>query len=142
MKSIEIDMGGPVMPRSKSRAIVRSLVSSRAFEVAHPRGPNASGSEAVVQPSGGAAAEIGTDGVVDRRKHLKSHEHGRDEQERQSQIVTTLDRPHKPSNRDGKQSGQDPPQHEHRPPSHRQGTVSLRQNLEELPLVACPEVVC
>ena len=27
MKSIEMNSGGPVMPRSKSRAIVRSLVS-------------------------------------------------------------------------------------------------------------------
>ena len=27
MKSMEIDIGGPVMPRSKSRAIVRSFVS-------------------------------------------------------------------------------------------------------------------
>ena len=27
MKSMEMNIGGPVMPRSKSRAIVRSLVS-------------------------------------------------------------------------------------------------------------------
>ena len=37
MKSIEIDSGGPVMPRSKSRATVRSLAEARVLEVAHAR---------------------------------------------------------------------------------------------------------
>ena len=33
MKSMVIDSGGPVMPRSKSRATVRSSISSRPLEV-------------------------------------------------------------------------------------------------------------
>ena len=37
MKSIEIDSGGPVIPRSKSRATVRSAVSFGVLEVAHAR---------------------------------------------------------------------------------------------------------
>ena len=37
MKSIEIDSGGPVMPRSKSRATVRSLGELRVLEVADAR---------------------------------------------------------------------------------------------------------
>ena len=37
MKSIEIDSGGPVMPRSKSRATVRSLVSAGSSRWPHAR---------------------------------------------------------------------------------------------------------
>ena len=37
MKSIEIDSGGPVMPRSNSRATVRSLAELGVLEVAHAR---------------------------------------------------------------------------------------------------------
>ena len=66
MKSIEIDSGGPVMPRSKSRATVRSLVSLRVFEVAHARRPHARLGEAVVEPGRGAVAEVRADDLVDR----------------------------------------------------------------------------
>ena len=66
MKSIEMDIGGPLMPRSKSRAMVRSLVSFGSLEVAHPGWPHAGGGEPVVEPRGGPAAKIGADGLVDR----------------------------------------------------------------------------
>ena len=71
-----------MMPRSKSRAIVRSLVSFGIFEVAHPRRPHAGEGEPVVEPGGGPAAEIGADGLVDRRQHLERDEHGAHEDQR------------------------------------------------------------
>ena len=60
-----------------------------------------------------------------------------DQRQRQNQVIAPLDRAHKRADRDGEQRGQDPAQHEHRPPGHREGAVSLRQDPEELPLVAC-----
>ena len=71
MKSIEMNIGGPLMPRSKSRAIVRSLGELRVLEVAHARRPDAGGGELVVEPGRGPAAEIGADGLVNRRQHLQ-----------------------------------------------------------------------
>ena len=38
MKSMEIESGGPLMPRSKSRAIVMSLASSGSSRCAMPGG--------------------------------------------------------------------------------------------------------
>ena len=38
MKSIEIDIGGPVIPMSKSRAMVRSLVSAGSSRCPMPGG--------------------------------------------------------------------------------------------------------
>ena len=137
MKSIEMDIGGPVMPRSKSRAIVRSLVELRVLEVAHPRGPHAGGGEPVVEPRGGPATEIGADGLVDRRQHLERHEHGPHQYQRCNEVVTALHRAHERADGDGKKCGQNPAQHEHGPPGHSENAVSMHQNPEERPLRSC-----
>ena len=68
MKSIEIDSGGPVMPRSKSRATVRSLGERRILEVAHARRAHARLGQPVVEPRRGAVAEVGADRLMDRRR--------------------------------------------------------------------------
>ena len=79
MKSIEIDSGGPVMPRSKSRATVRSLVSVGILEVAHARRTHARLGQPVVEPRRGAIAEVGADRLMDRREDLEQDEHDADE---------------------------------------------------------------
>ena len=66
MKSIEIDSGGPVMPRSNSRATVRSLPSSGSSRWPMPGGLDARVGEHVVEPGGGAVAEVVADRQVER----------------------------------------------------------------------------
>ena len=61
MKSIEMNSGGPVMPRSKSRATVRSLVSFGILQMPHPRRTDARVGQPVVEPGGRAVAEVGAD---------------------------------------------------------------------------------
>ena len=74
MKSMEIESGGPVIPRSKSRATVRSLVSVGIFEVPHARRTHAGLGEPVVEPGGGAIAEVGADRLMNRAEHLQQDE--------------------------------------------------------------------
>ena len=90
MKSIEIDSGGPVMPRSKSRATVRSLVSFGVLEVAHARRTDARLGQPVVEPGRRAVAEVGAHRLVDRREHLQQDEHHADEGERTGQAAAFL----------------------------------------------------
>ena len=66
MKSIEIDSGGPVMPRSKSRAIVRSSVSSARSRWAMPGGRDAHRDQPVVEMRGHALAEVRRDDLMER----------------------------------------------------------------------------
>ena len=94
MKSIEMNIGGPVMPRSKSRAIVRSLGELRVLEMAHPRGPHAGDGEPVVEPGRGPGAEEGADGLVDRRQHLERHEHDPHQRQRPDEVLAPLHRAH------------------------------------------------
>ena len=55
------------MPRSNSRATVRSLVSVGILEVPHARRPHARLGQPVVEPGRHAAAEVGADRLVDGR---------------------------------------------------------------------------
>ena len=64
MKSIEISSGGPIMPRSKSRAIVRSVVSSAALEMGDARRGDTDRDEPVVQVRGHASAEVRGDHLM------------------------------------------------------------------------------
>ena len=68
MKSIEIDSGGPLMPRSKSRAIGEVGSEARIFEVTHAGRTHARARELVVKPRRSAAAEIRADRLVQRRE--------------------------------------------------------------------------
>jgi hypothetical protein len=63
MKSIEIASGGPIIPRSKSRAIVRSVVNSARSRWAIPGGGDAHRDQTVVEVRRHAIAEV-------RRHHL------------------------------------------------------------------------
>ena len=82
MKSMLMSIGGPVMPRSKSRATVRSPVEPRVLEVAHARRADAGGGEPIVEPGREAAAEVGAQGLVQRAQDLQQHEDGTGDRER------------------------------------------------------------
>ena len=110
MKSIEIDSGGPVMPRSKSRATVRSVVSAGVFQVAHAGRPDAGFGQPVVEPGRGAVAEVGADGVVDRIEDLQKHEDAAGERERHRQRVAASHSADQDAHRDGERGGQQPEQ--------------------------------
>ena len=141
MKSIEIDSGGPVMPRSKSRATVRSLVSVGSSRWSHARRTHARLGQAVVEPRGGAVAEVGADRLMDRRQHLEQDEDRADQRERTGEPVAALHRADERAHRDGEDGGQHAAQHEHAPPGQRPAAVGLRQDREELPFVAFAQTV-
>ena len=136
MKSIEMDSGGPVMPRSKSRATVRSLVSAGILEMAHARRPHAGLGQPVVQPRRGAIAEVGAERLVDRRQDLQQDEDDAGEGERAGQAVAALHRADEHARRDREDRRQHAAQDEHDPPAGGQQRVGLRQDAEELPLLA------
>ena len=115
MKSIEIDSGGPVMPRSKSRATVRSLVSVGSSRWPMPGGRDARLGEPVVEPGGGAIAEVGADGLVDRRQDLQQDEHDADDGQRAGQRLAALHRADERAHRDRERGRQDPAQQRARP---------------------------
>ena len=67
------------MPRSKSRATVEVGGERRVLEVAHAGRAHAGVGQPVVEPGGGAVAEVGADRLVDRREHLEQDEDDADE---------------------------------------------------------------
>ena len=86
---------------------------------ADPRRPG----QAIVQPGGGPAAQVGADHVVKRRQYLKRDEDHPHQNQRPDQAFPALDRPHKHADDDGERGRQDPPKHQHHPPGRGQGTV-------------------
>ena len=76
-----------------------------------PGGRDARGRELVVKPGRGPAAEIGADGVVNRRQHLQEHEHDADQLPAASvSAATTLDRSDQPTHGDRENRRQQPAQ--------------------------------
>ena len=136
MKSIEIDNGGPVMPRSKSRATVRSLVSFGILEVAHARRADARVGQPVVEPRRGAVAEIRADRLMDRGQHLKEDEDDADEDERHREAPAVVDRADEHAGGDREHRGQRAAQEEHEPPAPGEDRVRFGQDREELPFLA------
>ena len=136
MKSIEIDSGGPVMPRSKSRATVRSPVSAGVLEMPHAGWAHARRGEPIVEPRARAVAQVRARGLVNGREDLQEDEHRADEREGGDQAVAVLDRGDERAHRDREHRRQRAAQDEHRPPGGRQRAVGPGQNREELPFLA------
>ena len=136
MKSIEMDNGGPVMPRSKSRATVKVVGQCGVFEMTHAGRPHARLGQPVVEPGGGPISEIGADRLVDRCEHLQQDEHSADKGERAGQAIAALHGAHEHAHRDGEDGRQHTAQQEQGPPDNGKPGVCLRQYREEFPLVA------
>jgi hypothetical protein len=109
--------------------------------VAHSGRANTGVGQFVVQPGGGAAAQVGADSLVERRKHLEQHEHHPDQSQGRGQRLATPDRAHEHAHGDGEHRRERAAQQEHGPPRDRQRGIGLREDGEELPLGACPETL-
>jgi hypothetical protein len=129
MKSIEVEV-------ARHGEIRGQLV---VFEVAHARRRHGSGRQPVIEPGGGAVAQVGADRRMDRAQHLQGHEHDRRERQRHGQVAPALDGAHQHARRDGEHGRQDAAGDQHGPPGNRHPPVGPRQDGEELPLLARPQ---
>ena len=124
------------MPRSKSRAIVRSFVRLGFSRCPMPRRPDAGGGELVVEPGRRPAAEIGADRLMNRRQHLQHYEDDADERQRSRQITAAeLDPADQPAHGDREHCRQQPAHDENDPPGDRQalvGTGRIAANFHSL----------
>jgi len=108
----------------------------RILEMAHAGRAHASLGEPVVEPGGGAVAEVRAHRLVDRAEHLEQDEHRPCEGERPPEGSAALHRADERAHRDREGRGQDPSEQERGPPGDGQGGVRLRQDGEELPFLA------
>ena len=77
MKFMLYDSGGPVIPRSKSRAIDRSSVRSARSRWATPGGPSVAAISRSLSDVRGAVAEVVAEGLVERTDDLAADEDDR-----------------------------------------------------------------
>ena len=112
----------------------------RILEVAHARRAHARLGQPVVQPGGGAVAEVGADRLMNRRQDLEQDEHGAGEGERAAQAVAASHGADEHAHRDREDRRQHAAQDEHDPPRDRQGAIGPRQDAEELPLLAFGQI--
>jgi hypothetical protein len=115
MKSIEMDNGGPLMPRSESLATVKSVVGHESSGCPMPGG-DAGHRQLIVEPGGRAAAEVVPDRAMQRRQNLQQDEHRPHHPQRSRERIAAPDRAHQRAHRDGEQRREQPAQQEHDPP--------------------------
>ncbi len=104
------------------------------LEMAHAGWPHACLGEPIVEPGGGAIAEVGANHGMDRGEHLEQHEPRAGEGERRRQIIMALDRANEHAHGDGEGRRQHSAQGQHEPPRACEGAIGLREDAEELPL--------
>ena len=92
----------------------------------HARQAHAGLGEPVVEPCGGAVAEIGRDRLMNRAEHLKQHEDRAGKHERAGEEIAALHGIDKHAHRDRDRRRQDPSQQEDRPPRSGDAGVCFR----------------
>ena len=117
----------------RHRDVLREL---GVLQVRQARRPHTSHRQLIVEPSRGAAAEVGAHGLVQGCQHLQQDERRPDQRERAKQGSALLHRAHHHPHRNGEDRRQQPPRHEQRPPQHGERRVGLGQHGEVLPLLA------
>ncbi len=136
MKSMEIGSGGPVIPQIEIARDGEVAGERRILEVPHARRAHAGFGQPVVEPCGGAVAEIGADRLMNRAEHLQQHEDRAGKGERTGKRMAALHGADQHAHRDRERRRQDPSQQQSRPPGGGETQVRLRQDGEELPFLA------
>ena len=113
----------------------------RVLEMSHARRPDARLGQPVVEPRGGAVAEIGAHGLVNRREHLEQDEHRADEGERTGEAGAVLDRARRAHPWRWRTPRAARLAERARPTRRRRAGDRLRQHAEELPLVALAQTL-
>jgi len=141
MKSMEIRNGGT--GHSKVEVARDGEVGGklRIFEVPHASRSDASLGKPIVEPRGGAVAEIGADRLMDRCEHLEQDKHGANQRKRPGKAPSALDCAHEAAHGDGEHRRQHASQDKCDPPGHRETVISLRQDSEELPFITLTQAL-
>ena len=116
MNSIEIRSGGPPRPRSKSRAIARSVASSALSRWAMPGGSTLARINRSLSQSRGDRPEHSAHRLQNRRQHLREHEEHAHDRERPGEVAVVAHRAHDHARGDRQQAGHRALQHEDGPP--------------------------
>ena len=106
-----------------------------------PGGRDAGRGELVVEPCGGPAAEVGADRVMERRQYLKQHEHRPGQGQRQDERIAALDRANQHAHGDCEQRRQKSAKQQRQPPCDGERKIGLRQNAQEFPFLARPQLL-
>ena len=108
----------------------------RILEMSHARRAHTGLGEPVVEPCGHAVSEVGAYGLMNRAKHLKQHEDHTGKCQGNGERMAALHGGDEHAHRYRECRRKNPSQQESRPPSGGQNRVRLRQDREELPLLA------
>src|SRR4029077_16166906 len=96
---------------------------------------NARFGQPVIEPGGGAVAEVGANCLVDWREDLEQDEDDADEDKPAGQAVAALYGGNERAHGDSEDRGQHASQHEDDPPYYCEGAIRLGQHRKKLPLV-------
>jgi hypothetical protein len=107
--------------------------------MADPRGAHAGFRQAIIEPGGGAVAQVRTGRLVNGIEHLQQDKDGTRKGQRSGERMAALDRAHQHTHGDREPSGQTAAQKQDGPPGSRQPGVRFGQDAEELPFLARPE---
>ena len=92
--------------------------------------------EPVVEPRGGAVAQVGAECLMNGAEHLQEHKDRARKGERSGQRMAMLHRAHQHAHGNRERRRQDAAQQQHRPPGRGQTRIRLGQHGEELPFLA------
>ena len=141
MKSIEMSSGGPIMPRSKSRAIVRSVVSSARSRWAMPGGATQVEMRRSYRCAAIRAPRFGRHHLMQRLRDQQQRERRTHHHQRPDQRHVAGDRADQPAEGDRGDGGQRAAQHDEHPPADRVRGGGAAQGAEELPLLPSPQPI-
>ena len=110
------------------------------FQMPDARRAHAGLGEPVVEPGGGAVAEVGADRLVNGAQHLQQHKDRAGKGQRSGERMAVLHRADQHAHGNGEGRRQDAAQQQHRPPGRSQPRRRLGQDGEELPFLAGRQV--
>ncbi len=108
----------------------------RIFQMPNARRAHAGLGEPVVEPGGGAIAQVGAECLMNGAEHLQEHKDRARKGQRPGQRMALLHRAHQHAHGNGEGRRQDAAQQQHRPPASRQTRIRLGQHGEKLPFLA------
>ena len=136
IKSIEIDERRPGHPQVKIAGHGEVTGQSRILQVPDAWRAHAGLGEPVVEPCGGAVAEVSAHCLVDRAEHLEQHKNRARKRQRAAQSMALLHRADEHAHGNRERRRQHPAQQQDGPPGRSETRVRLGQDGEELPFLA------
>ncbi len=136
MKSIEIDERRPGHPQVKIAGHGEVTGQRRIFQMPDSWRAHAGLGQAVIEPCGGAVAEVGAHRLVNWVQHLEQHKNRAGKSQRPGERMALLHGADEHAHGNGKRRRQHPAQQQDGPPRRGETRVRLGQDGEELPFLA------